>query len=61
MTLFLWTLLHIFIINTAIGKYDEAFVYYKEALDTSRSRLGNTNPYTLSAINNMGVVLNAQG
>ena len=44
-----------------IGKYDEALVYYKEALDASRSILGNTNPDTLESINNMGSVLHAQG
>ena len=47
--------------NIMIGKYDEALVYYKEALDASRSILGNTNPDTLESINNMGSVLHAQG
>ena len=44
-----------------IGKYDEALVYYKEALDASRSLLGNTHPDTLVSIGNMGVVLHSQG
>ena len=44
-----------------IGKYEEALVYYKEALDASRSILGNAHPTTLLYINNMGDVLEAQG
>jgi len=47
--------------NIAIGNYDEALVYYKEALDASRSILGNTHPSTLVSISNMGNVLRAQG
>jgi len=45
----------------SIGKYDEALVYYKEALDVSRSKLGNTHPDTLVSISNMGNVLRDQG
>ena len=48
-------------IIVTIGKYDEALVYYKEALDASRSILGNTHPSTLACIGNMGNVLEAQG
>ena len=44
-----------------IGKYDEALVYYKEALDTSRSILGNTHPDTLVYTSYIGNVLYAQG
>ena len=47
--------------NIMIGKYEEALVYYEVALDASRSRLGNTHPYTLEFISNMGRVLQAQG
>ena len=43
------------------GKYDEALVHYQEALDASRSLLGNTHPDTLVYICNMGRVLQAQG
>ena len=43
------------------GKYDEALVYCKEALETSRAILGNTHPDTLVSINNIGAVLKAQG
>ena len=48
-------------IIVTIGKYDEALVYYKEALDASRSILGTTHPDTLVSISNMGNVLKAQG
>ena len=48
-------------IMVAIGKYEEAFVYFKEALGASRSILGNTHPDTLVYINNVGNVLKAQG
>ena len=44
-----------------IGKYDEALVYYKEALDASRSILGNTHPSTLASISNIGNILYSQG
>ena len=44
-----------------IGKYDEALVYYEEALNASRSILGNTHPSTLASISNIGNVLKAQG
>ena len=44
-----------------IGNYDEALVYYKEALDASRSILGNSHPDTLVSINNMGYLLKSQG
>ena len=44
-------------IIVTIGKYDEALVYYKEALDASRSILGNTHPSTLACISNMGNIL----
>ena len=47
--------------NIMIGKYEEALVYYKEALDARRSKLGNTHPDTLVSISNMGNVLQAQG
>ena len=36
-------------------------MYYKEALDASRSILGNTHPDTLVSISTMGIVLKAQG
>ena len=48
-------------IIVTIGKYDEALVHYKEALDARRSILGNTHPSTLASISNMGNVLKAQG
>ena len=54
-------LCHISIIICTIGKYDEALVYYQEALDARRSILGNTHPDTLVSINEMGNVLKAQG
>ena len=44
-----------------IGKYEEALVYYKEALDACRYLLGNTHPDTLVSISSVGNVLNAQG
>ena len=44
-----------------IGKYDEALLYYKEALDTSRSMLGNNHEDTLVYLGNMADVLKAQG
>ena len=44
-----------------IGKYEEALVYYKEALDASRSILGNTHPSTLASISNIGNILYSQG
>ena len=44
-----------------IGKYDEALVYYKEALDASRSILGDTHQDVLVSISNMGNVFYAQG
>ena len=44
-----------------IGKYDEALVYYREALDASRSILGNTHSDTLVYTSYMGNVLRAQG
>ena len=44
-----------------LGKYDEALVYYEEALDASRSVLGNTHPDTLVYIGNMAHVLYTQG
>ena len=44
-----------------IGKYDDALVFYIEALDARRSLLGNTHPSTLISISNMGNVLKAQG
>jgi len=47
--------------NISIGNYDEALVYYKEALDVSRSILGNTHPDTLVSISCMGNVLRDQG
>ena len=47
--------------NTLIGKYDEALVYYQEALDGNRSTLGNTHPHTLSYITLIGSILQAQG
>ena len=47
--------------NIMIGKYEEASVYYKEALDARRSILGNTHPSTLVSVSNMGSVLQAQG
>jgi len=47
--------------NIAIGNYDEALVYYKEALDGRRSILRNTHPDTLASISNMGNVLRDQG
>ena len=43
------------------GKYDEALVYYQEALDASRFILGNTHPHTLACISNMGAVIFSQG
>ena len=49
------------LIIVTIGKYDEALVYYKDALDARRSILGNTHPSTLASISNMGNVLKAQG
>ena len=49
------------VIIVTIGKYDEALVYYKDALDARRSILGNTHPSTLVSISNMGNVLKAQG
>ena len=36
-------------------------MYYKEALDASRSVLGNTHPDTLTSISNIGMVLEVQG
>ena len=36
-------------------------MYYKEALDASRSVLGNTHPDTLISISDMGNILKAQG
>ena len=48
-------------IIVTIGKYDEALVYYKEALDARRSILGTTHPSTFASISNMGNVLKAQG
>ena len=45
----------------AIGKYVDALVYYKEALDANRSILGDTHPSTLASINNVGNVLYSQG
>ena len=36
-------------------------MYYKEALDASRSILGNTHPSTLASISNMGNNLYSQG
>ena len=47
--------------NIMIGKYEEASVYYKEALDARRSILGNTHPSTLVSVSNTGRVLQAQG
>ena len=44
-----------------IGKYEEALLYYKEALDARRSILGNTHPDTLISISNMGNILQFQG
>ena len=44
-----------------IGKYEEALVYFQESLDANRSILGNTHPFTLKSINNMGCLLKAQG
>ena len=52
---------NILVIIVIIGKYDEALVYYKEALHASRSILGTTHPDTLVSISNMGNVLKAQG
>ena len=49
------------LIIVTIGKYDEALVYYKDALDARRSILGNTHPSTLVSISNMGNILKAQG
>ena len=43
------------------GKYDEALVYLKEALDVARSTLGNTHPDTLAYIGNVGNILCTQG
>ena len=36
-------------------------MYYKEALDASRSILGNTHPDTLVSMSNMGRLFEAQG
>ena len=36
-------------------------MYYQEALDASRSILGNTHPDTLVYISNMGAVIFSQG
>ena len=44
-----------------IGRYEEALVYYQEALDVRRLILGNTHPSTLISISKMGSVLQAQG
>ena len=55
------TLWYILVIIVPVGKYDEALVHYKEALDANRSILGNAHPSTLVSINNMGNVLKAQG
>ena len=44
-----------------IGKYEEALLYYKEALDARRSILGNTHPDTLASISDMGVIFHSQG
>ena len=44
-----------------IGKFEEALIYYQEALNGSRSVLGNTHPDTIVSITNMGRALQAQG
>ena len=54
-------LLNILIILGTTGKYDEALVYYKEALDASRSILGNSHPDTVAYIGNVGNILCTQG
>ena len=48
-------------VNIFIGKYEEALVYQKEAIDGMRSILGNTHPDTLASISNMGGILSEQG
>ena len=49
------------IIDIIIGNYEEALIYYKEALEASRSVLGNTHPSTLVSISNMGDILSNLG
>ena len=44
-----------------LGENDEALVHYHEALDASRSILGNTHPHTLIHLSSIGSVLEAQG
>ena len=43
------------------GKYEEALGYYHEALNASRSILGNTHPDTIVSMSKMGSVLQARG
>ncbi len=45
----------------AIGKYEEAEVYFLEALEGKRRVLGDEHPETLNSINNMRGLLNKQG
>ncbi|MBM4051615.1 MAG: serine/threonine protein kinase [Planctomycetes bacterium] len=44
-----------------VGLYDAAFPLQESALATRRRRLGEEHPNTLSSINNMGRLLQAQG
>ncbi|MBX3362217.1 MAG: tetratricopeptide repeat protein [Phycisphaeraceae bacterium] len=43
------------------GKLVEAEPYYREMLEKRRRVLGEENPATLSAINDMAVLLRSQG
>ena len=52
---------YVLVFLVTIGKYDDALVYFQEALDASRSFLGNTHLSTLASISNMGNVFKAQG
>ncbi len=48
-------------IYTVLGRYDDAAELEERALETRRRLLGDENPETLLAINNMGSILEAKG
>ena len=48
------------VVLAALGRFDEAEVMHKEAVERARHVLGDDHPQTLSSLNNYATMLSAQ-